>query len=770
MTTEDFSIPISMFTSKDDNQPAHKVLDWSRFVRGMCRHRERENKDGPAFSPVTYREGTTRGKANVEAVHALVLDIDHAGEPPWDLLERWEYVGHTTFQHTPAAPRWRVVIPLSRPVSGTDWPGVWLRANAYFANCLDPSTKDSSRIFFFPSCPPGAEHLVRQQHAALLDPDELPEVPVYAPPPRINNTAVRSYLGSWAARFTQAKCDQLALMPRESGRNSACNRIAHLLAGLVADPSHNLGEDVVREGLLEACARNGLIAEDGERSVLATIESGFESGIMRPWSPADQDQLLGTRKYQRSYEEPQVVDIRELRLDIVRMSDVVVEPIHWLWRGRLARGKLTLLMGDPGLGKSLITHWLGALVSTGGQWPDGGECERSAAIVFTLEDALADTVKPRLIAAGANMNRVIAVRGVVDQKASLDARMFALEEHVALLEQLVVEEGASLIVMDPVSSYLGANVNTHKETDVRRVLSMLGQMAERTGVAVLMVIHLNKGKDVAALNRATGSIAFPAVSRIVLGVVPDPLDEDGKRRLLLPLKCNVARMPAGLGYRIESAPNEVLLPTVDEQDRPPILVWDDEPVLDDMSLALDRGSVQERTATEEAVQVLVEIYANTGYEKILSTEMNRQLRDAGVSTSGSVLTAAKSQLGIKSRQPGGFGTPWYWMPPTKKLPSRARADARASHPTESESVAKHEVSGGTSRISSQVPPDTASFRPDSPRFPDSERILKFCPRCKQHMDAEVYPSHMPCADMTGLPEGLCPIHRYRFDMHDCDAL
>lgn len=710
-TISDFSLPIVTFTSKDDTQPSALVLDWPRFVRGMCRHLERENKDGPAFSPVTYREGTTRGKANVETVHALVLDIDHAGEPPWQLLERWAYVGHTTFQHTPEAPRWRVVIPLARPVSGADWPNVWLRASSYFGGCLDPATKDSSRIFFFPSCRPGAPHLVRQQHGELLDPDELPEVPVYAPPPRINNTTARTYLGGWAARFAQAKCDELALMPRDSGRNSACNRTAHLLAGLVADPSHDLGEDVVRDMLMEACARNGLVADDGERQCLATIESGFESGVMRPWSPADRDQLLGTRKYQRTYEQPQAVDIRTLRLDVVRMSDVEVEPIKWLWRGRLARGKLTLLMGDPGLGKSLITHWLAALTSTGGEWPDGGVCERSAAIVFTLEDALADTVKPRLVAAGANMERVIAVRGVVDQKASLDARMFALEEHIALLEELVVDEGASLVVMDPVSSYLGANVNTHKETDVRRVLSMLGQMAERTGVAVLMVIHLNKGKDVAALNRATGSVAFPAVSRIVLGVVPDPNDdEDGHRRLLLPLKCNVARMPAGLGYRIESAPSQGVLARVEEQDRPPILVWDDEPVLDDMSLALDRGSVQDRTATEEAVQALAQIFKNNGNQPIPASDVLRQLRDSGISISGSVQIAAKKQLGIRSRQDGQRG-PWFWLPPTKKSLARARA----SHLTEPQKERNHSEPSGTQ----EAQPDASSFPQESLHSLDS---------------------------------------------------
>jgi hypothetical protein len=745
----DFRIPVSVFENKDDNRPAQHEMVWHSFAQRLCRYDERPVKDGRAWSPVTYLPGTTRGKANVDQVHALVLDIDHA-PLPLDLLGEWEYVAHTTFRHTPEAPRWRVVLPLGQPVAGAEWPAFWLRANAYFGGCVDPAAKDSSRIFYLPSCPPGAVHDFKQQHGRLLGSDDLPAVPVYEPPPAQRgghkHGVLTDQLRGWAGRFVVDRCELLARLPRDSGRNNACNRTAHLLGGLVAEPLHALDEQWVVDWIFDACQSNQLVADDGERSVRATIQSGLVSGLQRPWSPADQDPLLGTRKYERPARPELLHVVGDWQLDVVRMQDVEVELVDWLWRGRLARGKLTLLMGDPGLGKSLITHWLAARVSTGGQWPDGGEVERAAAIVFTIEDALGDTVKPRLIAAGADMNRVIAVRGVIDRKASLDARMFALEEHVALLEELVADEGATLVVMDPISAYLGPNVNAHRETDVRHVLGPLGLMAERTGAAILNVIHLNKGKDVAALNRATGSVAFPAVSRMVLGVVPDPLDEDGERRLLLTLKCNVSRRVAGLGYRIESAPSSALLLRVGEQDRPPVLVWDSEAVIDDASMALDRGTVMERNQTEEAVYALRQIFANSDNEPLPATEVMRQLREAGASTSGSVLTAAKKQLRIRSKQRGLRG-PWYWHPPGRKTGfTGAPARARESFYGISENG---------------VPTNSWEEGSQPPRLPPNS--LDSVQKPRTHARGDIIPD-------DDLPAELCPVHRVLFSLHECDEL
>lgn len=348
------------------------------------------------------------------------------------------------------------------------------------------------------------------------------------------------------------------------------------------------------------------------------------------------------------------------RLDIVRMADVKPEAINWHWRGRFAKGKATLMMGDPGLGKSLITHWIAARTSTGGEWPDGGMCEQGTAVLFTIEDGLADTVAPRLIAAGADMQRVIAVRGVLGTDDSLSERMFALTEHLQMLEDLIVRERAVFVVMDPVTAYLGPDVNSHKETEVRAVLGPLQMMAERTGIALAMLMHLNKGTGVSALYRAVGSIAFPAVARVVLGVAPDPNDEDGKRRLLLPIKMNIGKLPEGIGYRIETAADRHVLRRASDEDQPPILVWDREPVTIDAASAMDRnGAMQEMGALEECKRALHQILASG---PVAARDGERQLKDAQCWPSQATLIRARRELGIKVKKEG-FGGQWFWYPP-----------------------------------------------------------------------------------------------------------
>lgn len=463
----------------------------------------------------------------------------------------------------------------------------------------------------------------------------------------------------------------------------------------------------------------------------------------------------------------------DLYLDVVDAAGVEPEIIDWLWYGRLARGKPTLLMGDPGLGKSLLMHTCSSTVSVGGVWPDGGQAEQGAAIIFSVEDGLGDTVVPRLLAAGADLHEVVLVRGVIDRKASFGERMFALTEHIQLLEDLIVKRKAVFVVMDPITSYLGSNVNSHKESDVRMVLGPLQMMCERTRVALVMVMHLTKGSGVSALYRATGSIAFPAVARIVLGIAPDPNDDEGKRRLLLPIKMNVGELPDGIGYRIQRS--EGVLRRATERDQPPLLVWDTEPVLVDASSAMDRaGTVQEIGALAECKRALSQIMADG---KILSREGERQLKEAGASTSPSILVRARRELGITTKKEGLSG-PWYWIPADK---DSFHAHAHAHHQTTEDSEKPNTIEGFTaSTKTSTIIPKTIEDSEDSRFLPRagarvregyvSEREVRLCPRCKQHMDVEVYPTHLPCTDTTGLPEGLCPIHRFRFDMHDCDAL
>lgn len=365
----DLTIPVAVFESKDDNRPARYDLSWDSLAERLCRYDERMVKDGRAWSPVTYRPGTTRGKDNVEQVHALVLDIDH-NELPVHLLNGLEYVAHTTFSHSDDDPRWRVVLPLTRPVEGEDWPNFWLRANAYFGGCVDPQTKDRSRIFYLPSCMPGATHESKQQHGLLLDPSSLPDVPQYQPPELVSrrngaiHTVADDGLTQWAQRFAAAKLDELAAMPPHTGRNAACNRAAFLLAGMVADGRHGIETSWVEQQLFDACQRNNLVFEDGERSVRATIASGVNAGLNRPWSPADRDdgwtpspQLVISKNVDPITGE--VTDVSPWRT-LAEVVAAAPERGRQLAEGILWEMRTHWVYSGPGAGKTLL--WLAILM------------------------------------------------------------------------------------------------------------------------------------------------------------------------------------------------------------------------------------------------------------------------------------------------------------------------------------------------------------------------------------------------------------------------
>jgi archaellum biogenesis ATPase FlaH len=242
-------------------------------------------------------------------------------------------------------------------------------------------------------------------------------------------------------------------------------------------------------------------------------------------------------------------------------SDIAPQPLRWLWPGRIPLGKLTLLIGDPGLGKSLLTTDVASRVTRGTSFPDDAACEVGSVIFLSAEDDAADTIRPRLDAAGADVSRVHILEAVRVQhtNGSLTEKTFNLETDIAALEGALKEHpDVRLIVIDPLSAYLGG-VDSHSNAEVRGMLTPLVALAARLGVAVLCVTHLRKSPG-AAIYRAISSIAFAAAARAVWAVASDP--EDGERRLLLAVKQNLSASAAGLAFRIET------------QNNVPRLVWE----------------------------------------------------------------------------------------------------------------------------------------------------------------------------------------------------
>lgn len=282
------------------------------------------------------------------------------------------------------------------------------------------------------------------------------------------------------------------------------------------------------------------------------------------------------------------------------LADIQPEPVQWLWPRRLALGKLNLIAGDPGLGKSQLTLAMAATVTTGGTWPDGSRAPQGNVILISCEDEAGDTIRPRLDAAGADVRRVHTFDWVrtQDRNGAPVRAHFDVAEHMGQLEDLVRRIGdVRLIVIDPVTAFLG-RADSHKTADVRQALAPMQALLAEHGIAGLLVSHLNKGEG-PAMNRVTGSGAFVAVARSAWVVGKDKQDPDGVRRILTPLKNNVGDDRTGFAFRLEAAhlPNDILTSRV---------VFDSSPVFVEADDVIGRHTSADRgpSAFEEACEFL----------------------------------------------------------------------------------------------------------------------------------------------------------------------
>ncbi len=351
------------------------------------------------------------------------------------------------------------------------------------------------------------------------------------------------------------------------------------------------------------------------------------------------------------------------RVVTVNLADVEPRPVEWLWEGRIPIGKLTLLAGHPGLGKSFATLDLSARVSAGYDWPDGSPAGEPAGVVLlSAEDGLEDTVVPRLVAMSAclaHINAIETALEVPDPKTGTQKRSpFRLDRDLLALEEAIDKTAdCRLVIVDPISSYLGA-ADSHKNAEVRGVLAPLATLAEKKGVAVVAVQHLNKsgGKTSRPVHeRVLGSIGFYAAVRTAHFVTKDRDDRD--RRLFLPAKNNLAKSPPGLAFRIE------------DDGSGPQVAWEPNPVdveLEDAVAESPRGSGKKNSERLlEACDFLRTELTNpeTGQPKpAAAKQLSKDARDAGIAMA--TLRRAKEMLKVVSRKLRfeGDGT-WVWELP-----------------------------------------------------------------------------------------------------------
>ena len=312
---------------------------------------------------------------------------------------------------------------------------------------------------------------------------------------------------------------------------------------------------------------------------------------------------------------------------IVRtLADVPAREVQWMWPGRFPLGKVTLIAGDPGLGKSFLTLDMASRLSRGADWPDAAYPNRlpGSTLLISAEDDPADTIRPRLDAMGADTSKIRVLDGVFWTNAKA-ADPLRLDRDVSSIDKaLETMEMPRLVVIDPISAYLGS-VDNNSNADVRVVLAMLGALAEKHRVAIVCVTHLNKGGTGKAVYRAMGSLAFVAAARVAHIVTKHPGDE--RLRLLLPVKMNIDATRTGLGFRVEQG-------RVAWAEGQAALTADD---------LESEGSQETATQLSDAME-LIAIRLKDG--PVPAAEINREGEEMGISST--TLGRARKRMGVKT--------------------------------------------------------------------------------------------------------------------------
>ena len=315
---------------------------------------------------------------------------------------------------------------------------------------------------------------------------------------------------------------------------------------------------------------------------------------------------------------------QKIKLKMIRMSEVQSQEIEWLWYPFIPYGKLTIIQGDPGDGKTTMVLNLAAKLSKGEALDENMKVTEPVNVIYqTAEDGLADTVKPRLELAGADCERII----VIDES---DKSLSMVDER---LEQAIVRTGARLLILDPIQAYLGGGMDMNRANEARDMTKKLGALAEKTKCAIILIGHMNKASGNKAAYRGMGSIDFFAVARSVLLV--GRVEGESNTRAVVQIKNNLAAFGHPKAFALSEDGFK----------------W-----LGDYEITVDEvlgGITPKANKMEQAKQMLREL-AET-QSAVLSNEIFDRANELGISKR--TLENAKKELGVQTRE---INNAWYW--------------------------------------------------------------------------------------------------------------
>lgn len=309
---------------------------------------------------------------------------------------------------------------------------------------------------------------------------------------------------------------------------------------------------------------------------------------------------------------------------LINMADVEAKEVSWLWHPYIPYGKITIIQGDPGEGKTTFILHLAALLSKGDKLPCDDEARMPVNVIYqTAEDGLEDTIKPRLVEAGADFSRILVIDESKEGLSMTDER----------LVRAIKETGARMVILDPIQAYLGSNVDMHRANEIRPVLKQLGNIAEQYQCAIILIGHMNKASGSKSTYRGLGSIDFQATARSVL--VVGRIKEDPTLRIIAHDKSSLAEEGKSIAFRL---------------DRNYGFTWEGNY---DISVEELLSGESRGQKSKDARAFLVEILAEG---QIACTDIEEAAKDRGIKKK--TLWNAKKEMNIDSVK---VGKQWYWM-------------------------------------------------------------------------------------------------------------
>ena len=341
--------------------------------------------------------------------------------------------------------------------------------------------------------------------------------------------------------------------------------------------------------------------------------------------------------------------LNSTQLQMVNAADVMPERVSWVWPGVFPQGKISIITGMAGTNKTTLGIDVTARISSKLRWPCGSIPASAGTVIFASgEDDAADTLVPRLMAAGANLRNVQLLTGIKEIRNGKEfRRTFRLDHDLALLEQAIITSKATAVLIDPLSAFVG-ETETHTDASVRSLLEPLRHLAETHKVAVIGIMHPPKAQYAELVSMISGSAAFGNAARAVWLIARDPDDED--RRLMLPAKLNLASDQYGFAYRRE-------LKEVEGVGQQVYIEWDEERI--DKMVTLERmRQVVKPSKVAEARTFIAEYMQDKNI--CLAKEITAAANARGIN--GATLHRARKELGYVSQRMGGRDGEYIWYP------------------------------------------------------------------------------------------------------------